>query len=602
MKNYGIILLFFVLPLSLTGQDIFAVNEKLGRGVNMGNMFEAPSEEEWGNPFRDDYFERIADLGFDHVRIPINWDLEARAQQTAPYTIESSFIERIKYIVDKAQEVGLMAIINMHHHEDLFVNPEAAKPEFLSQWEQISEVFKDYDESLLFEVLNEPHGNLSPELWNEFFADALEVIRKQNPDRAVIMGIAAYGGLAAVPQIVIPENDENIILSIHYYEPFQFTHQGASWVENSSPWLGTKWGNTDLEQEAVKRQFEFADSFAKENNVPINIGEFGAYSTADMDSREVWTTFLARWFEEQGYSWAYWEFSAGFGFFDPNTNQYNPKLVDALLSNPLPEPTVTETKVIYTSDFGNANAEWNLQTSGVASADFSLEDDKAKVEVTAIDEEAWRVQLVLNNVNLEKGKRYLVSFKASSNQDISISSYLGQSASPWNSYSGFNSFTIGEGDEEYLFSFQMNAETDPQARFVFDMGGNLGTTFLQDVKIEEVVEEEEVIEEETVLATEPASINIKVYPNPSSGFIKIETKEKLESYKLYNLRGALIQADKILDAKFFQMDNVGSSDSREQSYHFETHTIKLKEGIFPGVYILKLNNRESSWTRRVVVF
>ncbi|AWW00634.1 cellulase family glycosylhydrolase [Arcticibacterium luteifluviistationis] len=577
MKTVYSILFLVMASYNLAAQNIFSLNEKLGRGVNMGNMLEAPSEEEWGNPFRDDYFERIAELGFNHVRIPVNWDLEARAQQSAPYEINETFINRVKYVVDKAQESGLMAIINMHHHEDVFADPVAAKPEFLSQWTQISEAFKDYDGTLLFEVLNEPHGNLSPEMWNEYFADALAVIRKDNPTRAVVMGIANYGGLSAVPKIILPEGDDNIILSIHYYEPFQFTHQGAGWVENSSPWLGTKWGNTDLEQEAVKRQFKFADYFAKQNNVPINIGEFGAYSMADIDSRELWTTFLARWFEEQGYSWAYWEFSAGFGFFDPNTNQYNQRLVDALLKNPMPEATVTQTKVIYESDFATGSSAWNLQVSGTAEATFVLENDKAQVDVTKVDAEAWRVQFVLNNIALEKGKRYLVSFKAAANQDVSISSYIGQSSAPWSSYSAYNGFNIATEEGEYLYSFAMNANDDPEARFVFDIGGCVGTTLLQDLKVEEVIGEDE---EETVLATEPVDINIKVYPNPSSSYIKIEIPEKLESYKLYNLKGAIIQSDEKLD----------------------TYTIKLKEGINPGVYFLKLHTKENSWTKRVVIF
>ena len=77
-------LLLILIENSLLAQNIFQVNENLGKGVNMGNMFEAPSEGEWDNPFRDDSFQRIADLGFDHVRIPIRWDVEARVDLEAP--------------------------------------------------------------------------------------------------------------------------------------------------------------------------------------------------------------------------------------------------------------------------------------------------------------------------------------------------------------------------------------------------------------------------------------------------------------------------------------------------------------------------------------
>ena len=265
LKKY-LFLLFALCYLTASGQNIFDINTRLGKGVNMGNMFEAPTETAWGNPFRDDYFQRIAALGFDHVRVPIRWDTQERVNLESPYTINPDFMDRVKYVVDKAREEDLMVIINMHHHDDLFENPEANKDRFLAQWEQISAVFKDYDDNLLFEVLNEPHGNLSAELWNVYFEDALHVIRVENPTRAVVMGIAEFGGLRALPKLIAPD-DPNIILSIHYYEPFTFTHQGAGWVNGSDPWLGTKWTNNSLERDAIRGQFEFA----KINLVVLNV-------------------------------------------------------------------------------------------------------------------------------------------------------------------------------------------------------------------------------------------------------------------------------------------------------------------------------------------
>ena len=72
---------------------------------------------------------------------------------------------------------GLSAIINMHHHEALFADPDGQKERFLAQWKQISEFFKDYPDQLLFEILNEPNGNLTANKWNIFLADALTTIR-----------------------------------------------------------------------------------------------------------------------------------------------------------------------------------------------------------------------------------------------------------------------------------------------------------------------------------------------------------------------------------------------------------------------------------------
>jgi endoglucanase len=568
---------FLLFSLTVSAQNVFEINQKLGRGVNMGNMFEAPSEDAWGNPFKDDYFERIAGLGFNHVRIPITWDVPARTLQVAPFTVNAEFMARIKYVVDKAQAAGLMAIINMHHHEDIFANPDAAKEEFLSQWKQIAEVFKDYDNGLLFEPLNEPHGKLSPIQWNTYFADALSVIRKTNPTRGIVMGIANYGGLSAVPQIVFPEGDNNIILSIHYYEPFQFTHQGAGWVENSTPWLGTKWTNTDLEQKTIKSQFQFAINFAKEHNVPLNIGEFGAYSTADMDSRVLWTTFLARWFEEQGFSWAYWEFSSGFGFFNPATNVYNQRLVDALLKNPLPEAVLTKTNIIYSSDFSSGTSGWSLAVQGAAKATFKTDNNKAKIDVTATDTDDWKIQFVLNNIALKKGKRYLVSFKAVGSKDIASTSYVGQSADPWGAYSGYTGVSIGTSEAEYQYGFEMKANDDAKARFVFDLGKSVGIISFRDLKVEEVVGEE-VVEEEVVLSSQKEALDISVYPNPTSKVFKIESKIPIKSVDFYDMRGALRASKEVLN-----------------------NVVLLNYELTPGLYFLKIKGDEKEWVKRILL-
>ena len=88
--------------------------QNLGRGINLGNMFEAPSETAWGNPFKEEYITKIAEQGFNHIRMPIRWDVAERTQLTAPYTVNPVFLARIKSVVDLAISKNLYVIINMY--------------------------------------------------------------------------------------------------------------------------------------------------------------------------------------------------------------------------------------------------------------------------------------------------------------------------------------------------------------------------------------------------------------------------------------------------------------------------------------------------------
>lgn len=570
------ILLFFLLAFQCGAQNIFEINQKLGRGVNMGNMFEAPSESEWGNPFRDDYFQRIADLGFDHVRIPIRWDVPDRASQTAPYTINPQFLERITYVVKKAQDAGLMAIINMHHHETLFENPTSAKARFLSQWQQISKAFKDHDENLLFEVLNEPHGEISPSLWNQFFAEALATIRVENPTRAVLLGTAQFGGLGGLPLLEVP-NDPNIILTIHYYEPFNFTHQGAEWVANSDPWLGTKWKNSDRDQNAIKSQFSFAIDFAKKNNIPINIGEFGAYNKADNESRILWTTFLARWFEEQAFSWSYWEFSAGFGFYSPATGVYKQDLVDALLKNPLPEPVETRSEPIYESDFANNNSGWTLGVFEPAQANFTRENGTAKVTVSTASATSWHVQFVLNNVTLINGKTYLVTFDGYADRNMALTSYVGQSVDPYGSYSGYPGINLGTSTKSFEYVFTMNAPSDSKARLVFDMANGTGTAYFSNIKVSVLLDGSE----STPLSENQTEVRVKVFPNPVNNDISFENIEDFEAISIWDTNG-------ILKKQF-------------KTALISNNKITIKD-LSPGVYFIRLVGEKNTYVKKIVFY
>jgi endoglucanase len=337
------ILFYLGISILLLSESILAqtnaeiANEKIGRGINLGNDFDAPSAGEWGFTIKSNYFKEIADAGFNSVRIPIRWS--AHTAVDSPYTINADFISRVNWAVDLSLANKLVPIINIHHYNELFENPASEYDKFIAIWQQVSELFKNHSDSLIFEILNEPNTNLTAELWNIYMADAMAEIRKTNPTRVVMIGSAEWGGVSALSKLKFPEGEkDNVILTVHYYEPFKFTHQGASWVEGSKAWLKTTWDSTETEVAAIKKHFQQIKDKADELGVPVNIGEFGAIALADIDSRVRWTSHCARMFEDMGFSWNYWGFTAGFDAYDVARGRWRPGIKEALVG-PFDVPT-----------------------------------------------------------------------------------------------------------------------------------------------------------------------------------------------------------------------------------------------------------------------
>jgi aryl-phospho-beta-D-glucosidase BglC (GH1 family) len=519
--------------LLLLGISISVSAQQLGRGINLGNMFEAPSETAWGNPFKEAYISQIADLGFQHIRVPIRWDVAERTQLTPPYTVNPQFLARIKSVVDLAISKRLYVIINLHHHDELFTNPTAAKARFISQWQQIATYFKGYDNQLVFEVLNEPHDALTPALWNTYFAEALTEIRKTNPTRKVLLGTASYGGTTGVRDLD-PPNDPNLVLSVHYYNPFNFTHQGADWVGNKDKYIGTQWEDLTWERNQIIADFEYAIQWAKQKNMPLHVGEFGTYEFADMESRAKWATFIARWLESQGASWAYWEYSAGFGIYDPTKNTYKTPLVDALLKNPLPAAKVLPTKNVYAL---NGQAGWSINLNSGALATLATVSTGLQVSLNKVTGTAWHIQLNRSGFPLLYKKRYVVKIKAKADKALNITSYLGRSASPYNVYSSYTNLSLESTEKEFVFVFTMGEPSDANARLVFDMGTDLATVQINSIQIDEVVEE-------IALGIEAPKQNI-LYPNPFRDVLHIKgTGER--QLRLIDLKGRIYLQQQIL--------------------------------------------------------
>jgi endoglucanase len=308
----------------------------IGRGVNFGNMFEAPTEGAWGLTVTDDFIDKATATGFTSVRLPVRWSNHAGAQ--TPFTIDAAFMTRVAAVVDRLLAKGVVVVLNMHHYRQLDgdaldtgespVAPGVVDVRFLMLWDQIATYFQGRGPRLVFELYNEPHGRMNGEPWNVLAARALRVVRRTNADRIVVIGPTSWNSANDLRLLKMP-NDANLIATVHNYNPFRFTHQGAEWV---SPVLPTGVTCCDAAQVAeMTAPLDVARSWSVAARYPVFVGEFGAYSKADSTSRFDFDRKMRQAMESRGMSWDYWEFASGFGVYDPATLTFRQGLLDSLL-------------------------------------------------------------------------------------------------------------------------------------------------------------------------------------------------------------------------------------------------------------------------------
>lgn len=294
-------------------------------------------ETGWGNPVTTkSMIDAVKAEGFNAVRIPVSWNDHMNGD-----TIDSAWLDRVNQVVDYAIDNGMYTILNVHHDDYTWLNPTkadeaAVKARLVKIWEQLSERFKDYDQHLIFEGMNEPRVIGSQNEWtggtpeereviNNLFAAFVDTVRKSggnNSSRALIItSHAASIEADAVNAVTVP-NDGNIIVSIHYYSPWEFA--GG---ENSR----SDWG-TDADKQALDKGFDFLKTTFIDKGVPVIIGEFGATNKGNDSVRESYTEYYVKSAKQRGISCFMWDngLKDEFGLLNRSDNSWYFKgVVDA---------------------------------------------------------------------------------------------------------------------------------------------------------------------------------------------------------------------------------------------------------------------------------
>jgi endoglucanase len=309
------------------GTPTLAPSPELRRGVNVLGY-----DPIWTDPargrFQQRHFAEIRRGGFDFIRV----NLQAFRHMDAQNRLSPAFLDRLDWIVRNATDAGLSVIIDEHDFNACSEDLDLCRTKLAAFWSQVAPRYRDAPQSVLFELLNEPHGKLDEERWNAFYPQILAVVRQSNPTRRVVIGPTLWNNFTKLPTLKLPPDDPNIVVTFHYYDPFRFTHQGAPWVEEMKGVSGVSWGSP-ADRAQIAADFQKVADWARANGRQILLGEFGAYdkSGTPMAMRAAYTEAVAREAERHGFAWAYWQFDSDFIVWDMERNGWVEPIHRALI-------------------------------------------------------------------------------------------------------------------------------------------------------------------------------------------------------------------------------------------------------------------------------
>ena len=288
-------------------------------GWNLGNTLDScgggsnpeKAETYWVHIKTDkQMIDDIKAQGFNTIRVPVTWN-----EKLTDGVINADWLARVKEVVDYGIDNGMYVILNVHH-EDGNIVPTYAKADSSKQylcglWSQIAPYFKDYDEHLIFETMNEPRIVGDESEWTNGTEETCSVINRLN--RAALDTIRHSGGRNATRLVMCPGNaaaipamagfelpdDENVALSVHYYRPYNF-------AMNAGEGSTGKWGSDEDKAVLDKELKRLYDRFVSKGT-PVIIGEMGATDKLNTADREAWARFFAQTAKSYGITCVVWD-------------------------------------------------------------------------------------------------------------------------------------------------------------------------------------------------------------------------------------------------------------------------------------------------------
>ncbi len=321
---FGAALLGCTVPASTPFEQNLAFVKEMGAGWNLGNTLDAmgPDETVWNNPYTtQEIIDMVSEKGFKTLRVPTTWKFHIDENNI----IETAWLDRVEEIVGYGLKNDMYVIVNIHHDEEI-IAPSYARLEESTEvieaiWQQVAERFKDYDNRLIFETLNEMRIKGSDEEWkggteegrdciNKLHAAALDVIRTSggnNASRKVMLSTyAASAAEVAMQGLVLPEGDDNLLVSIHSYYPHPFSQS-----KTATPEWGTDEDKADMEELFISIKECFMDK-----GHAVVMGEWGSVNKDNDEARAIHAGYYAAKAIEYGIAPVVWDDGGKFQLLD----------------------------------------------------------------------------------------------------------------------------------------------------------------------------------------------------------------------------------------------------------------------------------------------
>jgi endoglucanase len=314
------------------------------RGVNLTGWFQAGNvrQIQFSKYTKQDFIQ-IKSLGCDVVRLPIN--LHFMTNGAPGYIIDPLFFDFLDQAVDWAEESQIHLLLDNHTFDPAVNTDPSVEGILLKVWPQMAEHFKNRSNYVYYEMLNEPHG-ITTAAWCQIQLKVINAIRAIDTKHTIVVGPSGFNGYTELANMPVYA-DKNLIYTFHFYDPFMFTHQGASWTGNMQdlagvpfPYVASRmpampasakgtWVESSLNNykndgtvTKVKQLLDIAVNFKTSRNINLFCGEFGVYiPNSPHADRVYWYDVVRRYLEEKGISWTTWDYQGGFGLFEKGTNE-----------------------------------------------------------------------------------------------------------------------------------------------------------------------------------------------------------------------------------------------------------------------------------------